>query len=42
MDLRGELDAYTDSASADATDHWIAGTEYLQFLALAQADFTQA
>ncbi len=42
MDLRGELDAYAHSASTDATNHWIAGTEYLQFLALTQADFTQA
>ena len=42
MDFGGELDANTDSASADATDHRIAGTENLQFLALAQAYFTKA
>ena len=42
MDLGGELDTYADSASADATDHRIAGTEDLQFLAFTQADFSQA
>ncbi len=42
MHLGGEFGAYADSASADATDHRIAGTENLQFLAFTQADFTQA
>ncbi len=42
MDLGGELGADADSASADATDHRIAGTENFQFLAFTQADFTQA
>ncbi len=36
------MGADADPASADPTDHRIAGTENLQFLAFAQADFTQA